>query len=118
MLKINGNRKKNMTKKISIREKIAHDKGLPEDIVYISRAYSNTPRYHNDPECSHLKENPTLREISRKSIQSWGRPPCSNCVIGEIHYKNRNYSNQKCPYCDEKVSRLPTHLTSTDCGSL
>ena len=102
----------------TIDDRIARDEGSPTDTVHIAQNYSNKPRYHDDPECSHVNESQTLREVSREEVQSWGRGPCCNCVLGEVHYADRDYGGRRCPYCNERVKDLPHHLRSTECGSL
>jgi hypothetical protein len=102
----------------TIDERIALDEGHPTDTVHIAQNYSNKPRYHDDPECSHVKGSQTLREVSREEAQSWGQPPCLTCVLGAVHYSDRDYGGPECPYCGERVSTLPSHLRSTECGSL
>lgn len=90
-------------------QRIGRDDGAPDETVYIvGWRTSGLTVYHGDSDCSKIKRPEDIRERTREEAQAQGKPPCLYCILdGHDLGGTRDVT---CPYCDEDISELPSHL--------
>jgi hypothetical protein len=97
-----------------IREdRIERDDGDPEDTVLVGKYHgSSTVAYHDDGDCTRIKNPEQYREWTRGRAQQAGRTPCSECILGSTNHSDSLEAT--CPLCGDEVGILPSHLPDCD----
>lgn len=96
--------------------RIERDDGRAEALVLVGKYHgSSTVAYHDDRDCSRIKNVGEYREWPREKAQQAGRTPCSECILGSTNHSDSLEAT--CPLCGDDVSVLPTHLPDCDGSS-